>query len=169
MKDKKEQELFDGFVRELKRLPSIRAPQGLAHEVIRTVGDREDYSRRFRWAVFARPALAIATSLLILASGTFYFIQKHQSVRLETKHMVRFEAEFADAKSIVIVGDFNKWDKQTNILRKGVNGKWFIELALSPGSYQYQFLVNDSTWAADPINPVKIEDGFGGYNSGIEI
>ena len=42
---------------------------------------------------------------------------------------------------------------------------WVATVTLDPGSYQYKFIVDGSTWIADPTNPDTVDDGFGGVNS----
>jgi len=46
---------------------------------------------------------------------------------------------------------------------------WSITLPLTPGRYEYKFLVDGKKWMHDPENPQKIEDGFGGHSSVIEV
>jgi hypothetical protein len=35
--------------------------------------------------------------------------------------------------------------------------------------YRYKFLIDGSDWMPDPANPLRIADGFGGWNSMLEI
>ncbi len=42
-----------------------------------------------------------------------------------------------------------------------------IDLGLSPGFYQYKYVV-DGEWKCDPSEPI-VEDGLGGHNNIIEI
>lgn len=165
----KEQQLLDKFTRGLKTLSSVNAPKGLAQDVIRMIRTQEKPAFQFSWNIFIKPVFATVMVLVIIVIGAAYFMQKGAWVTHETKRIARFEVKIDSAQSIVLVGDFNKWDKQASVLKKGADGKWFIEIKLNPGNYQYQFLVDGSTWTVDPDNPVKIDDGFGGYNSGIEI
>ena len=69
------------------------------------------------------------------------------------------------ATSVAVVGDWNAWKPDAQPMM-GSDGVWRITLELPPGQdYQYQFLVNSTTWMADPSSPVKIPNGFGGVNS----
>jgi hypothetical protein len=167
MKNSDKQKIGE-FALGLKNLPRMRAPQGLADDVIRAVradGQKAVPAARLAW----KPALAIAAALLI-AAGAFLFMQRrNRAMEQVAAKTVRFEAEFRDARTVALAGDFNKWDRKALVLQKDENGKWYIELTLKPGCYQYQFIVNGTQWTPDPQNPVKIDDGFGGINSGIEI
>ena len=82
---------------------------------------------------------------------------------------VRFALHAPSATSVVITGSFNRWDRQGSALagpdRRGV---WSITLPLSPGRYEYAFIVDGTVWQADPGAPF-LDDGFGGRNSVIEI
>jgi hypothetical protein len=42
---------------------------------------------------------------------------------------------------------------------------WRGEFTFDPGTYQYKFVVDESTWLPDPGNPDGAPDGFGGQNS----
>lgn len=45
-------------------------------------------------------------------------------------------------------------------------GSWVAALSAPWGiDIQYKFVLNGNSWIADPANPNKIDDGFGGYNS----
>ncbi len=81
---------------------------------------------------------------------------------------IEFTFSAPDAKSVNIVGDFNKWDTNANPMNN-VNGTWKVSLPLASGSYQYKFYVNGSDWKEDPNNTKSVDDGYGGKNSLIEV
>jgi hypothetical protein len=70
------------------------------------------------------------------------------------------------AYSVSLAGSFNNWDGQANLMTKDNEGTWRAVLSLSPGKYEYKFVVNGSTWMADPENP-KTAGDYG--NSALEI
>jgi len=37
------------------------------------------------------------------------------------------------------------------------------------GTHRYKFLIDGSRWLNDPENPLRVEDGFGGFSSLITI
>jgi hypothetical protein len=47
------------------------------------------------------------------------------------------------------------------------DGTWTKAITLSPGVYQYKFIVDD-VWVEDHNNPNKADNPFGGKNSLIE-
>jgi hypothetical protein len=44
------------------------------------------------------------------------------------------------AKSVQLVGDFNEWTPQP--FQKGKAGQWSVTIALAPGDYSYNFIVD---------------------------
>ena len=67
------------------------------------------------------------------------------------------------AKTVAIAGDFNQWNLQP--LKPSQDGMYAVELSLPQGSYAYSFVVDGKQWIPDPSAEKKIEDGFGGFNS----
>ena len=81
---------------------------------------------------------------------------------------VRFSYDAAGAKSVFVTGSFNDWSLDDHCRLKQVNGKWEAVIALKPGVYKYQFIV-DGVWKEDPHNPNKERNSFGDINSLIEV
>ena len=42
---------------------------------------------------------------------------------------------------------------------------WSIIKSLSPGRYEYKFVIDRNTWVEDPNALDRVEDGYGGVNS----
>ena len=60
-------------------------------------------------------------------------------------------AFFAPGKRFVtLIGDFNNWDGNADVMNRSVDGLWWIVKTLSPGTYRYQYLVDGSQRLADP-------------------
>ena len=68
-----------------------------------------------------------------------------------------------DARSVQLAGDFNSWNPEVNPLKKSSNGVWKINLRLSPGRYEYRFLV-DGSWQNDPQCESHVANPFGEQN-----
>ena len=78
--------------------------------------------------------------------------------------MVEFFYVDSRAGKVSVVGSFNQWSPDTHVMEK--NGdRWFLEVPLPPGRYEYAFLINDRIWRADPTALVKEHNGFGETNS----
>ena len=83
---------------------------------------------------------------------------------------VQFICSAPKAHRVVIVGDFNNWSITADpMYDREEKGAWSINLPLLPGRYEYKFLIDGEKWIPDPGNPKKIKDGFGAYNSVIEV
>ena len=68
-----------------------------------------------------------------------------------------------NAKSVVVVGDFNGWDDtKTPMLRYGTDGPWTATVLAKPGRHVYAFLVDGTTLVADPRAPRAKDLDFGG-------
>lgn len=74
--------------------------------------------------------------------------------------------EFANAKTVSVVGDFNGWDPAAApMARVGVSGPWSATLLAKPGRHTYAFLVDGTTLVADPLAPSATSPDFGGEAS----
>jgi len=82
---------------------------------------------------------------------------------------VRFSMEAKDAKKVAIVGSFNQWDPEKDVLSgPDGDGMWKITILLPEGRYEYLFLINGEEWVLDPTVPF-VDDGLGGKNSVVSI
>ncbi len=78
---------------------------------------------------------------------------------------VRFAYEDGEAKQVQVAGTFNDWQPEPC---EQANAAWERRVTLPAGTYQYRFVV-DGRWVADPRNPVKVADAFGGHNSVFDV
>jgi 1,4-alpha-glucan branching enzyme len=64
------------------------------------------------------------------------------------------------ATEVTLVGDFNNWNPQgTQLRRRG--GVWSAVVQLTPGSYNYAFLIDGRRWLPDPNAPLSAAEDFG--------
>lgn len=74
------------------------------------------------------------------------------------------------ASSVSLVGDFNDWDIGATPMRPSdATDVWSVILPLAPGRYRYSFLVDGTTWRADPGAPRALDDDFGRSNSVVTV
>jgi 1,4-alpha-glucan branching enzyme len=85
----------------------------------------------------------------------------------EKVYWVRFAIHQPGAESVSLVGDFNQWNAQ--LLKKGKEEIYSVELKLNEGTYAYGFMVNGRRWVPDATAHRLVPDGFGGYNSLINL
>ena len=72
------------------------------------------------------------------------------------------------ALSVMLVGDFTKWQREAIALQERGDGCWHVEVELAPGTYHYRFLV-DGEWRDDPECAVRVPNPYGGENSVREV
>lgn len=79
---------------------------------------------------------------------------------------VTFVLDAPNGWDVAVAGSFNKWEPRAMV--KESDGIWRITMRLSPGVYQYRFLV-DTVWREDPVNEQHVPNELGSYNSVIEV
>jgi hypothetical protein len=67
------------------------------------------------------------------------------------------------AKKVILSGSFNNWDENAIKLIR-VGDKWKIRLKMTPGIYEYKFIV-DGEWMHDPANAFMVQNQHFTYNS----
>jgi 1,4-alpha-glucan branching enzyme len=77
---------------------------------------------------------------------------------------VAFELVKADARRVCVAGSFNQWQPEKTPLAPAGGGKWVGELNVTPGRYEYLFVV-DGQWLPDPNAKESVQNPFGGRNS----
>jgi 5'-AMP-activated protein kinase regulatory beta subunit len=73
-----------------------------------------------------------------------------------------------NAKDVILMGDFNKWEAKKHPMHKGKDGLWTKTVMLLPGRYEYKFLV-DGQWQNDPGNDHACLNPFGTHNNVIVV
>jgi len=76
------------------------------------------------------------------------------------------------ARSVHLAGEFNGWDPGAIAMSDDDgDGVWEVVIDLDRGrTYQYKFVLNGGErWEPDPLNPERVDDGYGGYNSVLSI
>lgn len=83
------------------------------------------------------------------------------------KVVVHFRLEAPGAQRVELAGDFTGWQPAVP-LSEALPGVWTVAVPLEPGVHEYAFVVDGERWVADPLAP-RVEDGFGGDNSRIDV
>ena len=65
---------------------------------------------------------------------------------------VKFTVKIANAGKVGIVGDFNKWNRDSVSLVKRKKDTWVTIIPLPPGTYKYLY-DTDGRLMLDPLNP----------------
>ena len=82
--------------------------------------------------------------------------------------LASFTLAAPSAASVFVTGSFNDWSLDEKCRMANKNGIWSLELALKPGVYKYQFIV-DGKWQEDPENKNIERNSFGDINSLVEV
>jgi len=78
--------------------------------------------------------------------------------------VIELKLSAPNARSVFVAGSFNGWDRQRTPLRKDSGGVWRAFLPLSPGRYEYRFIV-DGHWQEDPGARESVPNPHGERNS----
>ncbi len=71
---------------------------------------------------------------------------------------------------VQLVGEFNHWQRgKHDLIPNSDSVVWHLSIPLTPGQYEYKFVVNDTLWIPDAHNPNRIPDGWNGWNSVITV
>jgi 1,4-alpha-glucan branching enzyme len=80
------------------------------------------------------------------------------------------EEATAGVKKIALVGDFNNWDKNKNILSKNKEGRYSITVSLDQGhEYQFRYLMDESRWENDWAADKYLPSSYGNADNSVVI
>jgi hypothetical protein len=88
--------------------------------------------------------------------------------KFTAKNKILFRTYKPEARIISLVGDFNGWNPENDIMKRGNDGVWKLEKRLSTGVYRYKFIV-DGRWLPDTFNPESASDNAGDLCSVIKV
>jgi 1,4-alpha-glucan branching enzyme len=77
---------------------------------------------------------------------------------------VLFSIRAPEARTVSLAGNFNEWDVGSLPMKKDSKGVWRVTLYLTPGSYEYRFVI-DGVWHDDPKARERVDNPFGTQNS----
>lgn len=80
-----------------------------------------------------------------------------------TKQKTTFSLAAPQAKTVLLAADFTQWEQSPITLKKLKSGLWKATISLSPGTYEYRFLV-DGRWEDDPQCSNRCWNRFGVQN-----
>jgi len=85
------------------------------------------------------------------------------SLSASANREVLFVVPALDAKQVAVVGDFNGWEA-TPLSDDNHDGIWTANIPLSPGRYEYAFIIDGRWWGQDPLADEYVSS-FGQYSS----
>jgi 1,4-alpha-glucan branching enzyme len=84
------------------------------------------------------------------------------------KNEIEFRIFRPGASLVSLVGDFNNWNPEDDLLTRGADNIWRLRKKLYPGIFRYEFVV-DGEWVPDTFNGRSGSDSTGALCSIIEI
>ena len=81
---------------------------------------------------------------------------------------VTFVHNAPGAQEVYLAGSFNGWNAFDFKMSDTGGGVFSVVVDLSPGEYQYKFVV-DGAWTQDALNAASAPDGYGGENSVVAV
>jgi 1,4-alpha-glucan branching enzyme len=79
-----------------------------------------------------------------------------------SRRRVSFKFCAPGAKKVNLVGSFNNWDTSARVLRRDAKDIWKTSMLLTPGTYEYRYVV-DGKWQND-AEAEKVSNEFGEKN-----
>ncbi len=107
-------------------------------------------------------------SFISLVNNSNKSFSRHISFRILENNRVEFRIYSPKARFISLVGDFNNWNPENDILKKGKDGVWRINKHIPSGSYLYRYII-DGLWVQDIYNPESASDISGDLCSVIRV
>lgn len=80
------------------------------------------------------------------------------------KREIELKYNAPQARVVSVAGTFNNWDTHSLLAAKGRNGNWTVKVALTPGNYEYKFIV-DGSWLNDPNCKESVPNSLGSSNN----
>jgi len=142
---------------------TLREPVAVGDHAVETaLAQIRREALRARWWRRGRIAAGAAAAFVLAVIGARRL--RHPPA---PDNAVTFALAAPAASRVALIGDFNDWNPDANPLRQG-EGQWSVTLKLKPGRYRYSFVVDGSSWQADPGTP-PAEDDFGTPTSAITV
>mgnify|MGYP001581190645 CR=1 FL=1 len=125
--------------------------------------------------------LAVAAAIAgTTACSSMKFVKRRMPPPSVTPEGILFRFQAPSATLVQLMGSWpeNDWGRgqaQTGSFLVGEmkdtdgDGTWTRVEKLRPGRYQYKFYIDRLTWKEDPNNPNRTDDGYGGFNSLLDV
>ena len=87
-----------------------------------------------------------------------------------TPEGVTFLLHDHQVRTLRVLGSWDGWAGPGVVATAVEPGVWQTDpLTLASGNHLYKFLIDDGIWNPNPANPLRVEDGFGGWNSVLHL
>ena len=166
---------WEALLDDVRMTAASGAPAWLEPRVLKAVevASVPAWRRGVRWLMQPRtirvaPAPAFAAlAVRALAIALPWTVGPSASPGDDTVYVQLF-LEAPSASSVAIAGDFNSW-APLELEDMDGDGVWSARLAVSPGVYEYMFVLDGTRWVTDPHAERYSDDGFGNRNAVLAI
>jgi len=107
-------------------------------------------------------------SFLSIARGFRSDESRYISFRICKDSSIEFRRWDDRARFVSVVGDFNNWNPENDILARDGSNIWRLKKRLPKGTYRYKYIV-DGQWLPDVYNEKSASDATGSVCSVITI
>lgn len=125
-------------------------------------------------------AAAVACAAIVAIAGVFVSRQLRPAAQIShatggvaapatSTVLVRLVVVQPTARTVHVAGDFNGWNPSQTPLEGTPGGAWAVTIPLSPGRYEYMFVVDNALWVGDPFAAEQTDDGFGSRNAVLDV
>lgn len=119
------------------------------------------FGRFFRPLAYGGAGFALAAILLL-------FISRPTVVPDQPPAVNRFVIYEPAASRVELTGTFNGWQR-VPMQQIGTSGYWELNLPLPSGEHRFAYILDGSRRMADPTQPAREKDDFGGENSILKV
>lgn len=178
---------FEDLLRSTLKAETEAAADRIADLEDRVILEIEERSPKLLWHEWLRQLLAPTTGsrigqlIVVGATAAVFlfvgmgissnFLRNDASPRLSLQPVraadgtqeVLFVLPAMDAENVAVVGSFNSWE-ETQLSDQDGDGIWTASIPLSPGRYEYAFLIDGRWWGQDPLADEYVQS-FGEFSS----
>lgn len=81
----------------------------------------------------------------------------------------RLPGDEVEAK-VAVLGDFNEWNRDSDLLQERKDGTWSTTLHLDAGrAYRFRYLIDDKRWLNDEEADSLVANRFGSMDGVLEL
>jgi 1,4-alpha-glucan branching enzyme len=156
-----------GSFNEWKPVPLVRGDNGVWYYLLANLTDPGEIRYKFLVdGLWTRDPRNTATE--DDGTGSYVSVAPHEgssegthlTYRIVGKNLIEFRLYKPDARMISLVGDFNNWNPENDLMKRERNGVWRLQKKLRKGNYRYKYLV-DGAWSVDTFNSSTSRDDLG--------
>jgi len=92
----------------------------------------------------------------------------NRPIGIGSTQSIEFAFFAPQAEKVFLTGNFNNWKTDDHLMKRDLDGTWKTSVRLSPGSYEYKYIV-DGAWVQDLPCSKLVQNKFGTFNCVLDI